>query len=121
VVFHFAAQVAVTTSLVDPRDDFMINIVGTLGLLDALRTRNPRRALVFASTNKVYGDLADVEFVLEGDAYRSRRCAPRSARTASARIARSISTRLMAARRVRPINMCSIMRAASDCAPRCCG
>ena len=68
-VFHLAAQVAVTTSLADPRDDFQINIAGTLNLLDALRTRNPEAPLVFASTNKVYGDLADVEFVLEGDRY----------------------------------------------------
>ncbi|WP_419826370.1 SDR family NAD(P)-dependent oxidoreductase [Sphingomonas sp.] len=68
-VFHMAAQVAVTTSLVDPRDDFAINIVGTLNLLDALRTRNPEAPIVFASTNKVYGDLADIEFVAEGDRY----------------------------------------------------
>jgi CDP-paratose 2-epimerase len=70
VVFHFAAQVAVTTSLVDPRDDFMVNIGATLGLLEALRTRAPETPLIFASTNKVYGDLADVDFVLEGEAYR---------------------------------------------------
>ena len=68
-VFHLAAQVAVTTSLVSPRDDFEINIAGTLNLLDALRTRNPDAPLVFASTNKVYGDLADIDFVLEGDRY----------------------------------------------------
>ena len=68
-VFHLAAQVAVTTSLADPRDDFAINIAGTLHLLDALRTRNPDAALVFASTNKVYGDLADLDFVREGDRY----------------------------------------------------
>jgi CDP-paratose 2-epimerase len=68
-VFHMAAQVAVTTSLVDPRDDFTINIAGTLNLLDALRTRNPDAPLVFASTNKVYGDLTDIDFRLEGDAY----------------------------------------------------
>ena len=68
-VFHLAAQVAVTTSLADPRDDFAINIVGTLNLLDALRTRNPDAPLIFASTNKVYGDLADIDFALEGDRY----------------------------------------------------
>ena len=68
-VFHLAAQVAVTTSLADPRDDFAINIAGTLHLLDALRTRNPEAPLVFASTNKVYGDLADLDFVREGDRY----------------------------------------------------
>ena len=68
-VFHLAAQVAVTTSLASPRDDFEINIAGTLNLLDALRTRNPDAPLVFASTNKVYGDLADIDFVLEGERY----------------------------------------------------
>ena len=69
-VFHLAAQVAVTTSLADPRDDFTINIAGTLNLLEALRTRAPDTPLVFASTNKVYGDLSDLDFALEDDAYR---------------------------------------------------
>jgi CDP-paratose 2-epimerase len=68
-VFHMAAQVAVTTSLVDPREDFEINLKGTLNLLDALRLRSERVPVVFASTNKVYGDLADIEFRLEGDHY----------------------------------------------------
>jgi len=61
-VFHLAAQVAVTTSMVDPRDDFEVNILGTLNLLEVLRRRGDRTPLVFASTNKVYGDLADLEF-----------------------------------------------------------
>ncbi|HEX8432501.1 MAG TPA: GDP-mannose 4,6-dehydratase, partial [Longimicrobium sp.] len=69
-VFHMAAQVAVTTSMVEPRDDFDINVRGTLHLLDALRLSGRRIPLIFASTNKVYGDLADVEFRLEGGAYR---------------------------------------------------
>jgi CDP-paratose 2-epimerase len=68
-VFHMAAQVAVTTSLVDPREDFEINLKGTLNLLDALRLRKDRVPIIFASTNKVYGDLADIEFRLEGDRY----------------------------------------------------
>jgi CDP-paratose 2-epimerase len=68
-VFHMAAQVAVTTSMVDPRDDFTTNIVGTINLLDALRTRNAQAPIIFASTNKVYGDLADIDFTLEGDRY----------------------------------------------------
>src|SRR5687768_11401041 len=54
-VFHLAAQVAVTTSLADPREDFEINIGGTINLLEALRKRDERVPLVFASTNKVYG------------------------------------------------------------------
>jgi CDP-paratose 2-epimerase len=68
-VFHMAAQVAVTTSLVNPRDDFEINVRGTLNLLDALRLKGDRTPLIFASTNKVYGDLADIDFRLEGDRY----------------------------------------------------
>jgi CDP-paratose 2-epimerase len=68
-VFHMAAQVAVTTSLVDPREDFDINVRGTLHLLDALRAADRRIPLVFASTNKVYGDLADLDFTLEGERY----------------------------------------------------
>ncbi|HEX4739293.1 MAG TPA: SDR family NAD(P)-dependent oxidoreductase [Allosphingosinicella sp.] len=68
-VFHMSAQVAVTTSLVDPREDFDINVRGTLHLLDAIRTRNPDAPVIFASTNKVYGDLADLEFRLEGEKY----------------------------------------------------
>ena len=69
-VFHFAAQVAVTTSLDDPADDFTTNITGTFQLLEALRTRAPHVPLIFASTNKVYGDLSDLNFTLEDGAYR---------------------------------------------------
>jgi CDP-paratose 2-epimerase len=61
-VFHFAAQVAVTTSLDDPREDFDINVRGTLNLLDAVRLRTEPVPVIFASTNKVYGDLADFQF-----------------------------------------------------------
>jgi CDP-paratose 2-epimerase len=68
-VFHMAAQVAVTTSLVDPREDFEINLRGTLNLLDALRLKGDGTPLIFASTNKVYGDLADIDFRLEGQRY----------------------------------------------------
>ncbi len=68
-VFHMAAQVAVTTSLVDPVEDFEVNLGATLALLEALRAQGGRIPLVFASTNKVYGDLADVEFHLEGERY----------------------------------------------------
>ena len=61
-VFHLAAQVAVTTSLEAPEADFDVNLRGTLHLLEALRRRpGPPAPLVFASTNKVYGDLGDVE------------------------------------------------------------
>lgn len=68
-VFHLAGQVAVTTSMMTPVTDFEVNARGTLALLEALRTRNPNAPLVFASTNKVYGDLADISLALEEDAY----------------------------------------------------
>jgi CDP-paratose 2-epimerase len=56
-VVHLAAQVAVTTSLADPRSDFAINAGGTLNVLEAIRRRPTPIPLVFASTNKVYGHL----------------------------------------------------------------
>jgi CDP-paratose 2-epimerase len=59
-VFHFAAQVAVTTSLVDPLDDFEVNTRATLVLLEAIRARSHPPPLVFTSTNKVYGALTDL-------------------------------------------------------------
>jgi CDP-paratose 2-epimerase len=56
-VLHLAAQVAVTSSLESPVDDFEINARGTLNVLEALRLHNPAAPLLFASTNKVYGRL----------------------------------------------------------------
>jgi CDP-paratose 2-epimerase len=58
LVFHFAAQVAVTTSLVDPVHDFDVNLRGTLTLLEELRRSGRPIPLLYTSTNKVYGDLA---------------------------------------------------------------
>jgi CDP-paratose 2-epimerase len=56
-IYHFAAQVAVTTSLLDPRTDFEINLMGTFNILEAAR-RSPKKPMIlFTSTNKVYGDL----------------------------------------------------------------
>lgn len=69
-VFHMAAQVAVTTSLVDPREDFAINLGATFGLLEVMRMRAGETPLVFASTNKVYGDLTDLSFERVDDTYR---------------------------------------------------
>lgn len=68
-VFHFAAQVAVTTSLEDPRRDFEINALGTLNLLEAIRSLPVAPPLVFTSTNKVYGSLSDVKMCENGDRY----------------------------------------------------
>ena len=59
-VFHFAAQVAVTTSLDDPLQDFGVNLEGTVKLLEEIRRLPDPPPLLFTSTNKVYGDLADL-------------------------------------------------------------
>ena len=59
-VFHFAAQVAVTGSLADPGRDFEVNARGTLNVLEAIRAQREPPSLLFTSTNKVYGVLADV-------------------------------------------------------------
>lgn len=57
-IIHLAAQVAVTTSVTDPRDDFMTNALGTFNMLDAVRIHCPETVFIFASTNKVYGKIA---------------------------------------------------------------
>jgi CDP-paratose 2-epimerase len=62
-VFHFAAQVAVTSSLTDPTEDFAVNAEGTLNLLESLRRQTRRPFLVYTSTNKVYGGLGDLPLV----------------------------------------------------------
>jgi len=56
-IYHFAAQVAVTTSIADPRQDFEVNVGGTFNILDAARRGGHRPFLLFTSTNKVYGNL----------------------------------------------------------------
>ena len=69
-VFHLAAQVAVTTSLTDPAEDFGVNLQGTFGVLEAVRRRPGLPCpVIFASTNKVYGNLSDVEMRLDGDTW----------------------------------------------------
>jgi CDP-paratose 2-epimerase len=68
-VFHLAAQVAVTASLADPLDDFAVNAQGTLTILEAIRKLAPSVPLAFASTNKVYGALADLEMEEGPDHY----------------------------------------------------
>ncbi len=68
-VFHLAAQVAVTTSLVDPVEDFEVNARGTLNLLEAVRRQDPPPFVLFTSTNKVYGALEDVSLVDVGSRY----------------------------------------------------
>jgi CDP-paratose 2-epimerase len=68
-VFHFAAQVAVTTSLTDPRHDFDVNVGGTLNLLEVIRATENPPPLLFTSTNKVYGGLQDLALQHNGKRY----------------------------------------------------
>jgi CDP-paratose 2-epimerase len=65
-VYHLAAQVAVTSSLEDPRADMETNLVGTLNVLEAVREHNPECPVLFTSTNKVYGRLANVRICERG-------------------------------------------------------
>lgn len=57
VIFHLAGQVAMTTSIANPRMDFEVNAIGTHNLLEAVRLYAPAATVVYSSTNKVYGDL----------------------------------------------------------------
>ncbi len=63
LVLHFAGQVAVTTSVADPRLDFEMNALGTLNVLEAMRAQASQATLIYSSTNKVYGDMCDVDLV----------------------------------------------------------
>jgi CDP-paratose 2-epimerase len=62
VVFHLAGQVAMTTSIVNPRLDFEVNALGTFNVLEALRKHAPACAVIYSSTNKVYGDLEQFSY-----------------------------------------------------------
>lgn len=61
IIFHMAAQVAVTTSVTDPRSDFNTNALGTFNLLEAVRLSGGDPVIIFASTNKVYGEMLDLD------------------------------------------------------------
>ena len=68
-IFHLAAQTAVTTSLESPMADFEVNARGTLNLLEAVRQSGRRTPVIFASTNKVYGNLDDLAMIEHEDRY----------------------------------------------------
>jgi CDP-paratose 2-epimerase len=84
-VYHFAAQVAVTTSLTNAIHDFEVNARGTLNLLEALRAQDDPPPLVFTSTNKVYGGLPNVKLRANGDRYEPEDEATRNAGVGEAR------------------------------------
>ncbi len=60
VIVHLAAQVAVTQSVCDPRQDFNVNALGTLNVLEAARRTSHGPVVIYASTNKVYGSLENI-------------------------------------------------------------
>jgi CDP-paratose 2-epimerase len=68
-VLHLAAQVAVTTSVTDPRTDFAVNALGTFNVLDAVRLYCPEAVFIFASTNKVYGSIVAAKCEQRGSRY----------------------------------------------------
>lgn len=69
VIVHLAAQVAVTTSVVDPRNDFEINALGTFNTLEAARLSGREPVFLYSSTNKVYGGMEDVRVVEQDTRY----------------------------------------------------
>ena len=71
-VLHLAAQVAVTTSVTNPREDFENNALGTFNVLDAVRTKSPDSFFINASTNKVYGKMDDIGVVERNGRYEYR-------------------------------------------------
>ena len=70
VIVHLAGQVAVTTSVLNPRDDFECNALGTFNVVEAARLSDSNPVLIYASTNKVYGGMDDVELFEESTRWR---------------------------------------------------
>jgi CDP-paratose 2-epimerase len=74
VIFHLAGQVAMTTSMNDPRRDFETNVVGSFNLLESVRQAQLPCAIVYSSSNKVYGDLAGVGLREDATRYAAPAC-----------------------------------------------
>lgn len=72
VIVHLAGQVAVTTSVNDPREDFEVNALGTFNVLEAARNSTKQPVVLYASTNKVYGGMEDLVVEEQIDSYRYR-------------------------------------------------
>ena len=63
VIFHLAGQVAMTTSVLNPRLDFETNVIGTINVLECIRKFKSETIVVYSSSNKVYGDFAGLTFI----------------------------------------------------------
>jgi CDP-paratose 2-epimerase len=72
VVFHLAGQVAMTTSIENPRLDFEVNALGTHNLLEAVRRYRPEAIILYSSTNKVYGDLGRYTYIETSTRYQCK-------------------------------------------------
>ena len=72
VIFHLAGQVAMTTSMQSPRRDFEINVLGSINVLEAVRQYTPKTAIIYASSNKVYGNLDHLDLVQAATRYQPR-------------------------------------------------
>lgn len=72
VIFHLAGQVAMTTSLQSPRRDFEINVLGSVNVLEAVRQYTPDTAIIYASSNKVYGNLDHLDLEETANRYQPR-------------------------------------------------
>jgi CDP-paratose 2-epimerase len=70
IMVHLAGQVAVTTSVINPRDDFEANALGTFNALEAARLSERNPIFIYASTNKVYGGMDEVELIEEATRWR---------------------------------------------------
>jgi CDP-paratose 2-epimerase len=76
VIFHLAGQVAMTTSVQSPRRDFEINVLGSINVLEAVRLYSPKTVIVYASSNKVYGNLSHLELIEAETRYQPRAYVP---------------------------------------------
>lgn len=72
VIFHLAGQVAMTTSMQSPRRDFEINVLGSVNVLESVRQYTPQTAIVYSSSNKVYGNLQHLDLVEAETRYQPR-------------------------------------------------
>lgn len=68
-ILHLAAQVAVTTSVTNPREDFEINALGTFNVLESMRVSKSKAKLIYSSTNKVYGGMEDIKVIEQKTRY----------------------------------------------------
>jgi CDP-paratose 2-epimerase len=72
VIFHLAGQVAMTTSMQSPRRDFEINVLGSINVLEVVRQYTQETAIVYASSNKVYGNLDHLDLIEAETRYHPR-------------------------------------------------